>query len=103
MTHQDTDRTHDMTRQDADMTSSGHVTVEEAARLLDVSVDAVRKRIERGTLHSEKVGKTRYVFLDDDMIEQDTHRTGHDTGPDADRTQHDSDMTPLVASMQDQI
>ena len=103
MTHQDTDRTHDMTRQDDDRTSSGHVTVEEAARLLDVSVDAVRKRIERGTLHSEKVGKTRYVFLDDDMTQQDTHRIGHDTDPDADRTQHDSDMTPLVASMQDQI
>src|SRR5215208_2223203 len=77
--------THDMTRQDDDMTTAGHVSVEEAARLLDVSVDAVRKRIERGTLRSEKVGKTRYVFLDVVM------------------TQHDSDMTALVASMQDQI
>jgi excisionase family DNA binding protein len=99
MTQHDTNRTHDITRQDGDMTqqdydmtTSGHVTVEEAARLLDVSVDAVRKRIERGTLRNEKVGKTRYVFLDDVMIQQD-----------ADRTQHDTDMTVLVASMQDQI
>src|SRR5919112_1007837 len=106
MTQHDTNMTHqdaDMTRQDADMTASGHVTVEEAARLLDVSVDAIRKRIERGTLGSEKVGKTRYVFLDDVMIQQDADRTRHDFGPDADRTQHDTDMTVLVASMQDQI
>jgi excisionase family DNA binding protein len=66
MTQHDTNMPHDMTRQDDDMTgqdydmtTSGHVTVEEAASLLDVSVDAVRKRIERGTLRSEKVGKTR--------------------------------------------
>jgi excisionase family DNA binding protein len=110
MTQHDTNMTHDMTRRDDDMTgrdydmtTSGHVTVEEAARLLDVSVDAVRKRIERGTLRSEKVGKTRYVFLDDVMIQQDSDRTRHDSGPDSDRTQHDPDMTALVASMQDQI
>ncbi len=110
MTQHDTNRTHDMTRQDGDMTqqdydmtTSGHVTVEEAARLLDVSVDAVRKRIERGTLRNEKVGKTRYVFLDDVMIQQDADKTRHDFGSDADRTQHDTDMTLLVASMQDQI
>jgi excisionase family DNA binding protein len=103
MTQHDANMTHDMTRQDYDMTSAGHVTVEEAARLLDVSVDAVRKRIERGTLRSEKVGKTRYVFLDDVMIQQDADRTRHDSGPDSDRTQHDHDMTALVASMQDQI
>jgi excisionase family DNA binding protein len=110
MTQQDTNMTRDMTgqdddmtRQDYDMTSSGHVTVEEAARLLDVSVDAVRKRIERGTLRSEKVGKTRYVLLDDVMTQQDSDRTRHDSGPDFDMTGHDTDMTALVASMQDQI
>jgi excisionase family DNA binding protein len=110
MTQHDNNMTHDMarqdgdmTRQDYDMTSAGHVTVEEAARLLDVSVDAVRKRIERGTLRSEKVGKTRYVLLDDVMIQQDADRPRHNSGPDSDRTQHDTDMTALVASMQDQI
>jgi len=99
MTNQDEDMTH----QDFDMTSSGHVTVEEAARLLDVSVDAVRKRIERGTLRSEKAGKTRYVFLDDVMTQQDADRTRQDFGPDFDRDRHDNDMTALVASLQDQI
>jgi excisionase family DNA binding protein len=110
MTQHDNNMTHDMarqdgdmTRQDYDMTSAGHVTVEEAARLLDVSVDAVRKRIERGTLRSEKVGKTRFVFLDDVMSQQDADRTRPGSSPDADRTQQDTDMTALVASMQDQI
>jgi len=106
MTQHDTNMTRqddDMTGQDYDMTTSGHVTVEEAARLLDVSVDAVRKRIERGTLRSEKVSKTRYVFLDDVLIQQDADRTQHDSSPDSGRTIHDSDMAALLASMQDQI
>ncbi len=92
-----------MTQPDIDMTIPVRVTVEEAAKLLDVSVDAVRKRIERGTLESEKVNGTRYVFLDTDTISQDANRTQQDTSQDTDRTGHDKDMTPLVASMQDQI
>ena len=82
-----------MTQHDTDMTTPPiRVTVEDAAKLLGVSIDAIRKRIERGTLKSEKVNGTRYVFLDSDMSEQDADRTGHDT-----------DMSALVASMQDQI
>ena len=92
-----------MSRQDADMTALGHVAVEEAARLLDVSVDAVRKRIERGTLRSAKVGKTRYVLLDDVMTHPDADRTRHNSGHDADMTRQDTDMTSLLTSMQDQI
>jgi excisionase family DNA binding protein len=99
MTQHDTD----MTRQDADMTTSGHVTVEEAARLLDISVDAIRKRIERGTLRSTKVGKTRYVLLDDVMTHPDADRTRQDYGHDGDMTRQDTDMTSLLTSMQDQI
>jgi|SRR5215217_3538636 len=95
MTPHDTDTDGNMNRHDFDMTSPStvRVTVEEAAKLLDVSVDAIRKRIERGTLRSEKVEKTRYVLLDGVMTQQDSDMT----------TQHDSDMTDLVASMQDQI
>jgi excisionase family DNA binding protein len=95
MTQHDTDGDANMTHQDHNMTSSStvRVTVEEAAKLLDVSVDAIRKRIERGTLRSEKVDKTRYVLLDGVMTHQDTDMTDH----------HDSDMTSLVVSMQDQI
>ena len=103
MTQQDGDRTSDMTRQDGDMTAPMRVTVEEAAKILDVTVDAVRKRIERGTLRSEKVGKTRYVLVDDFMTQHDTDRTRQDSGQDSDRTNHDSDMAALLASMQDQI
>ena len=78
-----------MTQHDTDMTHPPRVTVEDAAQLLGVSVDAVRKRIERGTLQSERVGKTRYVLLDE------TDMTEHDTA----RTRHDSDMTPLVEEL----
>jgi excisionase family DNA binding protein len=103
MTQHDTNMTDDMTQQDSDMTTPIRVTVEEAANLLDVTVDAVRKRIERGTLRSEKVGKTRYVLLDDVLTQHDTDRTQQDPGQDGNRTLHDSDMTALLASMQDQI
>ena len=41
------------------------VDLREAAEILDTSVDAVRKRIQRGTLESEKVDGKAYVWLDD--------------------------------------
>ncbi len=70
----------DMTQHDTDMTHPPRVTVEDAAQLLGVSVDAVRKRIERGTLRSERVGKARYVLLDETaMTDHDTARTRHDS------------------------
>ncbi len=50
--------------QASDMPSGMRATVEEAARLLGLSENAVRKRVERGTLRSEKVEGIRYVFLD---------------------------------------
>jgi excisionase family DNA binding protein len=50
-----------------DMPPPIRATIEEAARLLGVSENAVRKRIERGTLRSIKADGTRYVLLDDDM------------------------------------
>src|SRR4051812_2952881 len=81
-----------MTQHDTDMISHTRVSVEEAAKRLDVSVDAIRKRIERGTIRSEKINKTRYVFLDDDMTNHDDNRTRHDT-----------DMTPLNEELRDRI
>ncbi len=82
-----------MTRPDSDMTPPVRLSVEDAAKLLGLSVDAVRKRIERGTLRSEKVDKTRYVLLDD-------LATDHDP----DMTRHDSDITAaLVAELKDRI
>lgn len=50
-----------------DMSNGIRATVEEAAKLLGLSENAVRKRIERGTLRSEKVDDIRYVLLDGAM------------------------------------
>jgi excisionase family DNA binding protein len=81
-----------MTHQDNDMTEPLRVTVEDAARLLGVSVDAVRKRIERGNLRSEKDGTTRYVFLDPDR-----------TQPDSDRTSPDDDVIDKVTILKEHV
>ena len=81
-----------MMDQDSDMTEPLRVTVEDAARLLGVSVDAVRKRIERGSLRSEKDGTTRYVFLDPDR-----------TQPDSDRTSPDDDLTDKVTILKEHV
>jgi excisionase family DNA binding protein len=82
-----------MTRPDPDMTPPVRLSVEDAAKLLGLSVDAVRKRIERGTLRSEKVDKTRYVLLDN-------LSTDHDS----DMTRHDSDtIAALVAELKDRM
>jgi hypothetical protein len=52
-------------RRDGDETTTGRYTVHEAALMLGLSVDAVRKRAERGTLKREKgEDGTVYVLLD---------------------------------------
>ncbi len=56
-----------MLRHAADTPTTRRVSVEEAAKLLGITANAVRKRIERGTLRSEREGDTRYVLLDADM------------------------------------
>ncbi len=42
-------------------------TVEEAARVLGISENAVRKRVERNSLRSVRVDDTRYVLLESGM------------------------------------
>ena len=53
------------------------VTVAEAAAILGVSVDVVRKRLQRGTLAGEKQGRTWLVTLRQDATghRQDIDRT----------------------------
>jgi hypothetical protein len=51
----------------ADTPMMRRVPVEEAARILGITANAVRKRVERGTLRSEGDGDTRYVLLGDGM------------------------------------
>jgi excisionase family DNA binding protein len=62
------------------------VTVQEAARRLGVKDDAIRKRIQRGTLDYEKDPDGRvYVYLDktEDEQEADAYRSTQDTSYDA--------------------
>ena len=66
------------------MPNVGHrrrrVSVEDAARILGISENAVRKRIERGTLDSERDGDTRYVLLDGDVPRHATDIPKHANG-----------------------
>jgi hypothetical protein len=82
--------------------SGGHptrVSVQEAARVLDISVDAIRKRAARKTLRSEKdeSGKV-WITLD----------TEQDTRPDRDQPQsaHEaliSEMRAMNAELKEQL
>lgn len=81
------------------------VTIQEAARRLGVKDDAVRKRIQRGTLSHEKGGDGRvYVYLD---AAQDK---AHDAGEDATQAEAQAgtrdatgDRGELVEAMRDEI
>jgi excisionase family DNA binding protein len=76
-----------------DTSSSKRYTVPEAAKLLGIGTDAVRKRIARGTIPYEKDDKGRvYVYLD----------AGHDAGHDERHEAEHSDAG-LVESLREQI
>ncbi len=62
------------------------VTVAEAARLLNLSAEAVRSRIQRGTLDSIKVDGTVYVLIDADQVQPSSVQA--------------NDQTPLIQSLQ---
>ena len=70
--------------------------VAEAATRLNISIEAVRKRIQRGTLRTERQDGHRYVVLtshdirpDDDGGTQDGVRTLRDSTETPDRTRQD--------------
>jgi len=81
----------------------GQVDVKEAAEALNISRDAVRGRLRRGTLEGEKVdGRWRVNLPEDleaDRPRQDSDRITDTTRQDADRT----DLEALVKSQQEQI
>ncbi len=64
------------------MTLKRRYTVIEAAKVLGVGTDAVRKRVARGTIEHEKVDDTVYVWLDDGHDGGMTER--HDNGTSGD-------------------
>jgi len=72
-------------------------TVTEAARVLDVGTDAVRKRIQRNTIKHERIDGTVYVWLDTDEPGRDSNGEGHDQ-------RHDGGGTyELVESYREQV
>ncbi len=80
----DTDRTKDATL------TGRRVTTREAADALGISVEAVRKRIERDQLEHERVDNRVYVYLDEDQTESGPDVEGEGAGA-------------LVESLQDQV
>src|SRR5919107_5627234 len=99
------DMPHDGTRHATDtvtdMTSPLRATVEEAAKILGTSENAVRKRIERGTLSSEKVDGVRYVLLFDSDMPQHAIDTAVDSATDM---SHDLALIQShLDSMQEQV
>ena len=71
------------------------VTVAEAAAILGVSEDVVRKRLQRGTLAGEKQGRTWLVTL-----QQDTDRTptvGDRTRQDTSSRRQSAAIRPVVS------
>ena len=66
------------------------MTTREAAEALGISVEAVRKRIERDQLAHERVDNRVYVYLDEDRTESGLDVEGEGAGA-------------LVESLQDQV
>ena len=87
----DRDRAPSGVRLDNDRTA---VTIAEAARALGMSTDAIRKRLQRGTLPGEKIGGGWRVFLGD-AAPVAAGPTGH--RPDASSPRPDADRTTAVA------
>src|SRR5215218_3689262 len=76
------------------------VTVAEAAQLLDLSAEAVRSRVQRGTLPSVKEDSTVYVLLDVAQTRLDAAQTEESAGT---QTHLSGGQTEFIASLQEQI
>lgn len=88
----------DATRQQ----SSTRATVHEAANALSVSVDAIRKRIQRGTIPHERHEDGRvYVLLDKASTMQDASSTAQEHDQQESSVRYGTEE--LVESLQDQI
>jgi hypothetical protein len=81
----------------------GGVTVQEAADLLETTVDGVRSRIKRGTLDSAKVGGAVYVLLGPDQTPPSSDQPGlGGTSPDQSATSPE-DRDALLAAKDETI
>jgi excisionase family DNA binding protein len=91
---------------DTSLESGKLATVHEAANALGVSVDAIRKRIQRGTIPHERHEDGRvYVLLDKARSMQDTSSTSSSTVPDEDEGERPVryGTEEFIGSLQDQI
>jgi hypothetical protein len=80
------------------------VSVAQAAHLLSLSAEAVRSRVQRGTLASTKVDGKVYVLLDPDQARPNDHLSGEQTGDESHPNDHLSgDQTEFIASLQEQV
>jgi hypothetical protein len=80
----------------ADQGPTGQPTrlaVADAAQALGISAEAVRMRIRRGTLPSERVGGSVHVLLDADQTRRDAERNDDVT----------TDRTERIADLKDQL
>jgi hypothetical protein len=80
---------------------TNRVTVADAAQLLGLSAEAVRMRIKRGTLASEKVGGTVYVLLESNQTRTNLDQTGDQTTDQPDVLT--ADQTALVDALQAEV
>jgi hypothetical protein len=77
------------------------LTVPEAAGVMGISAEAVRQRIKRGTLPTEKdASGTVHVLLNEAQVGDRTRHVGDRTRKDGDST---PDSTALVESLREQV
>jgi predicted ribosome quality control (RQC) complex YloA/Tae2 family protein len=77
---------------------ASRVSVQDAAEVLGTTVDAIRKRVQRGTISYDKDADGRvWILLDTDMLRQDASQ-------DTTGQRHDTrDVAPLVEEMRGRI
>ena len=87
------------------MPESLRLTVDEAAKLVGTLANALRKRIERGTIRSEKVDGVRYVLLSDGDMPQHADDACGSISHDSAAPSQDSatGMSAFVESLEDQV
>jgi hypothetical protein len=106
----DGDITHGKHRKDGDSTGDRtlRLPVPEAAGVMGISAEAVRQRIKRGTLPTEKdAGGTVFVLLSEDLVRDRSRPVDDSTRKDGDitdgSTRQDGDSTALIESLQEQV
>jgi excisionase family DNA binding protein len=87
---------------DAQDTAQDRVTIQEAAERLGVKEDAIRKRIQRGTLRHEKTQEGR-VFVWLDASQDATQDTAQDTYRDASQDALLTAKDETIAALREQL